>query len=307
MKIQKAKFLRVGALVSVVAPLMLSNSAMAWGPERPTYTNNAPADHAVFNSITDNPVLGDERDFVRIVELRDGDDAEKNTYTNNLTLEAGKRYGVFIYYHNNASGTLNDAAHNYVGVARESKVVSNFPHEIAAGETKQISGLIRSTTTNPEAVWDEANVTAAQDLTLHYVTGSAKITNDWGANGSVLSMHLFEEGDLIGTNDLNGLVLGCYEYSGYITYTLEAQGVDNPTPPADDPDPDPDPVDDPVQPETPNTPATPKELPKTGPVEMIVGFVVIAMVVFGFAYAFKSNKTYKKATQTKGGKSSKKK
>lgn len=39
-----------------------------WGPKRPTYTNEHPADHPVFNSITNNAAVGDERDFVRIEE-----------------------------------------------------------------------------------------------------------------------------------------------------------------------------------------------------------------------------------------------
>lgn len=39
-----------------------------WGPERPLYSLQETADHAVFNSMTDNPAIGDERDFVRIAE-----------------------------------------------------------------------------------------------------------------------------------------------------------------------------------------------------------------------------------------------
>lgn len=72
----------------------------AWGPERPMYTMNAPADHVVFNSISDNSSLGDERDFVRIVEKDSG-----KAFTSELEIEAGKEYIVSIYYHNNASAT----------------------------------------------------------------------------------------------------------------------------------------------------------------------------------------------------------
>lgn len=197
-----------------------------WGPQRPTYTNDKPADHAAFNSITDNPVLGDERDFVRIVEFRDSKTKDKNRYVKNIMLEPGKRYEVFIYYHNNASSTFNDKAHNYVGVARNTKVISNFPHELAAGETKQILGIIASSTAIPSAVWDEVNVTAKQAVTLHYVAASAKLHNDWQANGTLLSTHMFEEGNLLGVNELNGLILGGQAYSGYITYTIQVDAVE---------------------------------------------------------------------------------
>lgn len=62
-----------------------------WGPERPLFTNKAPATYAVFNSITDNSVVGDERDFVRIAEKGIG------TYTNMIEIKAGKQYEVYIY------------------------------------------------------------------------------------------------------------------------------------------------------------------------------------------------------------------
>ena len=44
-------------------------SASAWGPERTTFTMESPATYPTFNSITDNPTIGDERNFVRIGEI----------------------------------------------------------------------------------------------------------------------------------------------------------------------------------------------------------------------------------------------
>ena len=44
-------------------------SASAWGPERATFTMENPASYPTFNSITDNPTIGDERDFVRVGEI----------------------------------------------------------------------------------------------------------------------------------------------------------------------------------------------------------------------------------------------
>ena len=41
-----------------------SSYAGGWGPDRRTYTMTTPAKYAVFNSITDNPNYGDERNFV---------------------------------------------------------------------------------------------------------------------------------------------------------------------------------------------------------------------------------------------------
>src|SRR3990167_10124164 len=103
---------RTAVLSAVVAAVLVPAGLLAWGPDRPTYTINNPADHVTFNSITDNPAYGDERNFVRIKDAS----AANSTYTDNIALTPGKEYEVYVYYHNNASSTLNDAAHNAKGI-----------------------------------------------------------------------------------------------------------------------------------------------------------------------------------------------
>lgn len=263
----------------LVMSLVSVPSVMAWGPEdRPTYTMAAPADHAVFNSLTDNAAVGDERDFVRV--------AEKNpdaVYTSNLEIEAGKQYEVYIYYHNDASDTYN-YTEGQPGIAMNTRVSSVFPHELNAGQSAEISGKITSTNTDPLMVWDEAKVTAKQALTLHYVEGSAKLYNRDNSDGTVLSTNLFsEEGTFIGMTKLNGIIPGCDEYSGHIVYTLQAVAASTPTTPDD--------------PEKPDDPVVPEELPHTGPLEIILAVVIVGMIVAGIIYWNKTKKAVKKTTK----------
>lgn len=259
------------ALVLVVAP-----SALAWGPERPTYTNESPADHPVFNSII-NGGPGDERDFVRIAEKGVG------SYTSDLAIEAGKQYEVYIYYHNNASGTYNDVAHQRKGVARDVRLKANFPDYLAKGEVGEVWAEISATNADPKAVWDEAYVRAQEPMTLHFVTGSAKIYNDWGANGSVLSMDMFgTTGTFLGMDELNGVIWGCDEYSGYVTYTIQTQAVDAPVvPPSEE---------------------VPDALPETGPAEIFLAVALIIVVTAGIVYFVKTRKAVSKATRKAKGK-----
>ncbi len=287
------KLKNIGFIGAAVATMILSQAvapaAMAWGPERQTYTMNAPAAKATFNSITDNAAVGDERDFVRIVEK-----GTNGTYTSDLTIEAEKEYEVFIYFHNDASTTYNDPAHNYVGVAQNTRVSSSFPTSLAAGEVGKIFGRITSTSTDPEAVWDEAYVRAKEDLTLHYVSGSAKIYNRWQANGSVLSQNLFTDtGTFIGMNQLNGVVPGCDIYSGQVVYTLQTHAVKGEEP-EEKPD-DPTPVD--PTPEKPSEPDMPTELPNTGPAEVALAVIVVIAIVAGIVYWQKTHKAVKRATK----------
>lgn len=74
-KMNKGKRItRVGAAlvaaISAVCVVLFPTTAYAWGPSRDTYTIENPASHNVFNSITDNPDYGDERNFLRV---RDSD------------------------------------------------------------------------------------------------------------------------------------------------------------------------------------------------------------------------------------------
>ena len=208
------------ALAAVVLPVS------AWGPERPAYTLDAPADHPVFNSMSNNPVLGDERDFVRIVEAN-----TSNTFTSHLDIEAGKEYVVMIYYHNNASATYNDATHDYVGVAEDTNVVSYFPEKLKAGEEGKIDGMISSSNANPQSVWDEAYITAKEDMTIGYVKGTARIYNQWDTNGMELGADLFTpKGVFIGLDELDGLILGCEEFSGAVHYNIRTIAKGDPTP-----------------------------------------------------------------------------
>ncbi len=301
MKHKHKKIIAWGLSAALMLPWMAGMPVQAWGPNRPTYTNEKPADHAVFNSITNNAAVGDERDFVRIEEKSSG-----RPYTSEIEVEAGKQYEVYIYYHNDASATFNDKAHNYVGIARDVRLASSFPHELKAGERAAVTGKITSTNTNPAAVWDEAYVTAKEDMTLHYVTGSAKIYNSHETNGSILSTSLFSSaGTFLGFKELNGVIFGCDEYSGQVVYTIQTQAVDSPDEPEpDEPEPDEPEPDDPVpdepipdEPKPEPEPEVPSELPETGPAEIVLAVIIALSLLAGGIYWYRTHNAVQKATK----------
>lgn len=214
-----------GIIATILASFMISLNAAAWGPERPTYTNANPADWATFNSITDNAAVGDERNFVRIRDL-----STEDKYTDNLKIKPGGEYEVYIYYHNDAAESTNATGY---GIATDTRVYASFPAYIKKGETGEIYGAISwnyvdtSDKTYDAKVWDEAYITTdADEVVLKYQPGSAVIHNSGQANGSVLSSDMFTDlGTLIGYNQLGGVMPGCAQFSGYITYTLVAESV----------------------------------------------------------------------------------
>ena len=218
-----AKRIILGVSVTISYIFISLQCVLAWGPERPTYTMENPADHVTFNSITNNSAIGDEREFVRIV-----DKAAGGKYVTEMEIEANKDYEVYIYYHNNASSTYNTKKYDYRGVAYNTKLATDFPSKLAAGERGQVYASISSPTATPEKVWDEAFITAKEDMTLHYVTGSAKIHNSWDTNGAIVPTYMFSpEGTYLGMNELNGMIFGCGEFSGHIIYTIRTKSAND--------------------------------------------------------------------------------
>ena len=214
---------------TVLSGLMTVGTAFAWGPsDRPTYTNDSPADYATFNSITNNAAVGDERNFVRVKEAGTND-----YYSDEVKVEPGKEYEVYLYYHNDAGSDTNASG---LGIALLTRAAATYPAKVTKGSEGVLTGeitwkYITSTTDSVRdgKVWDEAYLkTDYDEVVLRYKPGSAIIHNGGKANGSVLSTSLFAEGGtLIGYNELKGVIPGCAEFSGHITYTLVAEKVDS--------------------------------------------------------------------------------
>ena len=153
------------ALISMVAIAIIVPVALfAWGPSRPTFTMAVPADHVTFNSITDNPNIGDERNFVGIREA-----GTNNQWTDNMTVENGKSYSVRMYVHNNAASNLNLVAQD---------VTAKFNLPTTTGKSIQVDGFIDSSNASPTEVFDSATFTNSSDFNLSYVSGSLKYENN---------------------------------------------------------------------------------------------------------------------------------
>lgn len=211
---------RVAALVAIIATAIIVPAALlAYGPDRPTYTGEHPADHVTFNSITNNPDVGDERNFVRIKEDKAG-----ATYGDNVNLEPGKFYDVMVYYHNNAASNLNASG---VGVAKDVTLRMEMPAVIKSGVNAAFTGNISASNATPGTVWDEAygKNTSNADVALRYVANSAKVTSNGAVNGQTLPDSLFTTGASLGYDSLNGILYGCNQYAGYVNFKVR---VDQP-------------------------------------------------------------------------------
>ena len=193
-------------LVAAVAPALV----WAWGPARPSFTIEKPADYITFNSITNNPVIGgDEKDFVGIREV--GSNAK---WTNNMKVQNGKEYYVRMYVHNNAASNLNLVAENVVAKL-------NVPTTTAKNVTVQ--GQISASNAKPNTVWDEAAFSSDNDFNLAYVAGSVLFENNGMGTTKLPDSIVNNTGAKLGYDKLDGKIPGCFQYAGYVTVKVKAQ------------------------------------------------------------------------------------
>ena len=209
----------------IVMILLITTISFAWGPsEREIFTWESQASYAVFNSIKNNPQIGDERDFVRIRKVGD------LSWTNEIKIEANTEYEVFIYFHNNAMESLNSSENSGKGIAQEVKMYSSFPPVLKKfDEAQSVFGKIYSPDTNPDSIWDEAWITTdEEEVYLYYVPDTAIIHSNGSIDGSNIGPeHLFgETGSYISYSDDHlGMIAGGETYAGYVSYKFKTELV----------------------------------------------------------------------------------
>ncbi len=203
---------KTGLLLLSVAGIALvpgTQAAAEWGPQdRQTYTWANPASSITFNSITDNPVAGDERHF------HTANQSGVANYTHSLPVTDGETVTLRTYFHNNASADLNLVATN--------TRVKMLLDKASTPTTDQTSvSHISADNAVPGDVWDTVHLTSAQPITLDYQEGSARLTNNIfpsASGGTALSDDVITNaGALVGYDALNGQVPGCNQFSGWVT------------------------------------------------------------------------------------------
>lgn len=207
-----------GIALMIASAVIIPSALFAWGPSRTPYTIENPADHVVFNSITNNQSHGDERNFVQVRDANSGNE----TYVDNISLTAGHEYVVYVYYHNNAASNLNASG---VGIAKGAYVKAEIPAVVSNGSngTKAV-GYVGAANANPGEVWDDVSFsnTTGGDIAMRYVPGSATIHNFGKTNGVALSDNIITSGASLGYDALDGVLPGCNQYAGYVTFRIKA-------------------------------------------------------------------------------------
>jgi uncharacterized repeat protein (TIGR01451 family)/LPXTG-motif cell wall-anchored protein len=208
-----------GAFAIIAAAVVVPAALFAWGPERPTFTVENAADYVTFNSITNNPNYGDERNFITVKNPATGN------FTDNLTVEPGKEYEVRVLVHNNAKANLNLKALN----TQLKAVVST-----ETGKTSAITSYLSADNAQPQKIYDDVSFNSDKDFNLAYVAGSARAYNNGyaaGGQGKALSDSLVTSaGVKLGyAAEGDGTIPGCFEFINYVYFKVKPQFAPTPS------------------------------------------------------------------------------
>ncbi len=204
------------AVTAGIAAVSLTPAIVsAWGDNsngRDVYTldqinSGALGDKITFNSITNDGVIGDERNFVGAKVSG----AKVDTWNaNTINVQDGGTYTIRMYVHNNSpKGTA--------AIAENVKATASIPTTVA--KEQAIIGYIDSSNATPTRVWDEVKLVADENVYLEFVEGSAKYNNNVGHFN--LPNELITSGVTLGYTTMDGKIPGCFEYSGVVTFDVK--------------------------------------------------------------------------------------
>ncbi len=210
----------IGILIAIMAVATIPTAVVfAWGPARATFTMEQPASYVTFDSITNNPKYGDERNFMRVRDIAANDD-----FGDTEAVTAGKEYEVLVFYHNNASSSLNEGG---TGIAHGAYTRAEIPAIVPNGGTAtDAAAYITAANANPTTVYDTIDFTntTGTDMAMRYVPGSTTIHNFGSTNGQTLGDTILSgSGVPLGYNALDGDLPGCNDFSGYVLFRVKAE------------------------------------------------------------------------------------
>ena len=162
-------------------------------------------------------IITEEVNFVGARMVGENQGAQNVWNGNEIKAVDGEFYYIRLYAHNNNPG-------EYDAVAEDTKVSFNIPQESA--DNIRVNGYLTSSNAYPSEYVDYVDFVAEQPFHLEYVYGSALLENNGiGADGGIqLSDDIAAPesgGVLIGYDELDGRVPGCYQYANYITIMVK--------------------------------------------------------------------------------------
>lgn len=185
-----------------------------WGDDdngRPDYTldeinSGVLGKQITFNSISDSKI-GNEKNYVGVKTLTE----QGIVWKNSVNVQDGEIYTIRLYVHNNSP--LGEEA-----IAENVRATFSLPTTVS--KKQDIIGYLDCSNSKPTRYWDGVSLLSEDYFYIEYVKGSAKYNNNLGTM-SLPDEIISSSGALLGYNNLDGNIPGCYEYSGVVTIDIK--------------------------------------------------------------------------------------
>ncbi|MGW4367014.1 hypothetical protein ACWEKT_15335 [Nocardia takedensis] len=193
------------AISSSAGPGESGSDNYGWGPPREVYSNKEPSPTAVFNSIVDNDLIGDERNFVRC-RIVDG----SNPYGDEVAVQADVDVSVLVWIDNSST-----APSQMITGARMDLITNPAPSQNPS------LGVIL-TGDNVIRVWNGCRVLSPKIATIIYTPGSGFLhTSRDGAPVPVKDAVVRGDTVLPGIRgNVDGVIGGGSDQYGYIEFRV---------------------------------------------------------------------------------------
>jgi hypothetical protein len=188
------------APTSAQSPLFASHS----------YLTSDPPKHPILNSITDNPVQGDEHNFFQVKNL----ESPSGAYSDTVVLHAGRTYEGFVYFDNDARSSSKK------GELRAADLDISLPKFVLGSDLGLATIEAGGGRDGPYSyARSEILLSSPNDITtvdLAIVPGSFMLHTMGAANGATLK----DNGSyvLLGCDAVNGVLAPSSRCSGYVTF-----------------------------------------------------------------------------------------
>lgn len=185
--------------------------AAGWGPDRPTYHDDTFPTALTFNSTSDNPIDGDERNFLRIKPTTAH---EPSAWADSVEVSNDELYDVRMYIRLDGPDghTANGA-----------KLAVLLP--TCTGHRVGVSSRVSSLDAFPSTVWDGASFWARRDFNLALVPDSGVIYGNAYPGGLPISTNdlVTATGVPLGSRKMDGVIEPGYGGSLYVDFKVRAQ------------------------------------------------------------------------------------
>ncbi|MGH3628748.1 MAG: hypothetical protein ACRDRL_15105, partial [Sciscionella sp.] len=183
-----------------------------------TYVWATPAPSPVFNSITNNPIHGDERNFLQCLDLT----AQAHDWSKDVVALDGHTYRCYLYFDNDLTPAYAAMPSPYQGENPLSQLHNARAKVILWPQSERVTGIqavLAADNTNPPKVWDYCNFYGARPFKLTYVAGSARMFTDGVSKDGVpieYDSTFTSTGALLGDGQDGNLG----QHSGYILFNV---------------------------------------------------------------------------------------